>query len=217
MFKKLTSMFGAKPVSHEAAVPLLPDRPFTHALLLKAARLTDQTDRELRDIVGKTKPLPELPTLEAKINSAAYVVNLSMVTEAQQAATGKFVHLPNDPIPADVPFVIAFGFLLQAPIAAMLKQENHELLGREAAMALVNNMFLMHTIEERVGVLQKASAIFSSFAKTDAPNVREYVADIEKLVLGYVFEAVNDAPAVKNADFPKLFGSMLKTFLSARE
>lgn len=216
MLSKIKTIFGIKPaVSRSDQVPDLPNQPITHALLLRAAHLTDETEQDLRKMVGKIAPIPELATLESKVSSAFSVVALDLVMQAQKIATGKTVYLPPGPLPLEAHAIVAFGLFVSATMGGALKDEGHNWNSREASAALVNNMFMPFTVEDRVEILQQAAGLYVEIARDTAPNTREWIDTLGKLVLGYIMQFTTNEPALKQVQFAPLFASQLSTFLSA--
>jgi hypothetical protein len=218
MLDKLKSLFAGRatalvPLADQ--IPNLPSRPFTYALLLRAAHLSDEAVRDLRKMVGQTPPLAALPTLDAKIRSAVSVVACQIVADAKEVATGQSIYMPGGKLPKDAQLVAAFGFLVIAAIARPVREEGCELDNREICADLINSMFMMHTLEERTEVYRQAASIVVEVSKVDLPNVREWTDNLFQLVGGYICQFTSADVRLTQTKFSPLFGSMLKTFLSS--
>jgi hypothetical protein len=78
---------------------------------------------------------------------------------------------------------------------------------------LVNGLFLMGTTEEKTAIFKFASETYNGLLRSDAPNVREWRTSLLDLVFLYLI----DDKTLKQRGFPVLFGSMMKSLISAEE
>ena len=221
MFGNLKKMLGAKRSSPVASrvekVPVseLAERPVTRALLLRAAQETDDTERWLKDSLGKIRPIEEPSNLARKIDSAVSVVTSMIVMEAQREATGKSMYMPGDPLPREAQMVVTFGFIVISGLVNPIRNEGHKVDFPSACASWINAMLLMHSDAERVAIFNQGRSLFQEVANMDIPNVREFIDNVMRLVLLYVIQYTTDDPKLKQTKFAPLFGALLKSFLSS--
>ncbi|HZQ01361.1 MAG TPA: hypothetical protein VFB13_17580 [Reyranella sp.] len=220
MFGKL---FGRKPKTSAGAVELdeLSDRPFTRALLLRAAKEVDESKRHLDDMMGRRSPaLPALDTLDQRIASAASVIAFHVTHEASKEAGCKpFVYASGDKISVETQMVIAFGFVVIMSLLKPLEHEGYKLDFRETGISLTSNTLMLMKPEEIVAAHQAAAEIFKGLAQAmgEHPNVQEWMDNTTKLVSFYVEQFTTTVPKLKEMKIAPLLGAQLKTFLSSRE
>ena len=222
MFERLKALVGAKPLpkSQVERVPImeLKNRPFTLALVLRAAQETDESMRSLAEMVGTMSPIPEVPSLDGKISSAVSVVAHEIVHAAAKEAGCNDVYLPGTPLPKDAVIVMVFGFFVVMGMINPLASEGYKIEFPEACANLVATMLLMHTTEERIEAHKTAVAVFQKIARgAEHANVRGWIDNTTQLVMYYVEQFTSPVPANKETKYVPLFASQLKSLLKVQE
>lgn len=219
MLNRLKSLFGGqKTVTRvERANSFgLSDKPFTRALVLRAAQYQDDTIHDLENM-GGTRPIHDEKSLNAFAASCASTIAYHVAVEAAKSQGRNPAFLPHEPVPTYAPMVVAFSLFVLAGIQGQLKAEGVELAFQEIAASTANLFYLAHPDDERISNASRGIAAFRSIAKADAENVRTWHDNLMKIVPMYVLQWNTDNKELKQLDCMSLFGSMLASLLKAVE
>lgn len=189
-------------------------KPFTRALVLRAAEHQDEAIRDVREM-GGLRTIPDEPSCDAFTASSASTIAYHITTEAAKSLGQNVAFLPSEPVPKEAPLVVAFALLVLAGVHGQLKSEGLQLPFAEIAAETANLFFLAHPDEERIENANRGIAAFRSFAQSDAANVRSWHDSLMKLVPMYISQWTTDNPELKKLDCIPLFGSMLQSLLKA--
>ncbi|MGH8755619.1 MAG: hypothetical protein ACREU0_07330 [Burkholderiales bacterium] len=98
----------------------LTDKPFTQALLSRAAQYQDEAIRDVKDM-GGTRSIPDETSLTRFAASCAATIAHHMTIEAAKTQARSAVFLPYEPVPKFAPMVVAFSLFVLAGIKVSSK------------------------------------------------------------------------------------------------
>jgi hypothetical protein len=208
----------AKAPKHSRAERLfdvdLDKRPITRAMLLRAAEVNDDNEKWLNSL-GRKSHKEKPTTLAKEIQSAVLIDALRITTDAQEAIGLKWnPFLPGDPLSPHTNLVATFALFVIFNIVGQLRKEGHNDPDDSTLFPrLVDALFLTGSTDEKTNIYKLSLHTFNQVLRSDAPNVREWVKSLSDLVVLYL---IGDEK-LKQRGFPFLFGSMLKSLLSAAE
>ena len=107
-----------------------------------------------------------------------------------------------------------FGMCLAMGIASLLREEGHTVNPQKIGLNMVDALLLMRPAEEQSEQYQLAHALLMKFVKAGG-KFTEWQNNLNKLVIMYLLSS-NDKKYQRH-NYPVLFGSMLKTIISAVE
>ena len=219
MLNRLKSLFGGpKTVTRleRANSFAVNGKPFTSALLSRAAQYQDEAIRDVREMGGSSR-VPDEKSLKDFAASSASTIAYHVAVEAAKAQGRNPAFLPYESVPKYAPMVVAFSLFILAGIHGQLKAEGIDIHFPETAASTANLFFLAHPDDERVAHASRGIAAFQAIAKQDAENVRTWHDNLMKIVPMYVLQWSTDKEEIKKLDFNSLFGSMLASLLKAVE
>jgi hypothetical protein len=185
-------------------------------MLLRVAAETDAAERDLKAMVKRLREFREAADLNEHINLGVLSIAFSVTTDAMKEI-GRPFFLPGDRLPDDAQFIVAFAFLVAMALYGPLKAEGYQLEFADACVGVAHMFVTMHDHEIRAQLYERSASLFQYVIHSETPKSRGWRESLEKLVYLYIVERNSADQKIKAERFPALFGSMLKTFLSAAE
>jgi hypothetical protein len=217
LFLKLKGLLGFRRTRTERLGGYdLSQRPFTKAMLLRAAADTDAAEKQLHAMIPLMKRGREPSDLDEWIESSTQSFAFH-VTATAMDNIGRRMLLPGDPVPDNERAVVAFSFSVVLALFEPLKKEGYELNFRDTCAGVTHLFAMMHEKNEQFKLYEQSAALFGQVAKSDLPNVKDWREGLEKLVYIFVIQWSSTDVKVKQMKFPSLFGSMLRSFLKVIE
>jgi hypothetical protein len=106
---------------------ILKDKPFTEALILRAADFTDESIEYIERAGGEIKSISAPETLKEEVATAAVLVSTSITYKAMLNLGRSAVYPSNKPIPHDATQVFAFSLFLLAYILEPVNKEGFDI------------------------------------------------------------------------------------------
>lgn len=196
----------------------LQDKPVTLGLLILAATEMDETNKYLDEAVGKRRQqIPNLPTLDDKVQSAVSVLAQTIVHAAMKNAGLNLTNtMPGKPVPKEFLMSCAFGFFVVMGIAKALKPEGFEIDVRDKSLGLVANVLLLRSDQEKVAAAQEVAKMVQGIVGTakEHKNVDEWIENTSKLVLYYLLQVTSTEPKLKELKALDMLGAQLRGVLA---
>jgi len=190
-----------------------PNPVLTYALLQKGGLGENLIASWLRRTFSKVwlKP-PE--DLNSRLNSAAGVVVQIILHSACDNIGKPTLAAQFDEIPKGFHIIATFGLCLVMGLNFLLSKEGHTLDLRVRGLSMINALLLMRSPQEKYEQYQLGHALLMKGVKAGG-NFTKWQNDLNQLLYMYLLESKDDNP--QKYDFSSLFGSMLKTLISAVE
>jgi len=185
----------------------------TLALLKIGDRETKSGATWLKRTFGKIAPSSHKDA-EDKLNSAISVVVTQVVLEACDSVGINTLNAQLDAIPANFHVVSMFGMCLVISIAFLLRKEGSEIDVKSTSVGIVGALLVIRNEKDKIEQYQLAHILLQKFTNAGG-KATEWQNNLTDIVCMYLL-SVND-PTLRKHDYPSLFGSMLKTILSAFE
>lgn len=185
----------------------------TLALLRLGEAETRSGTNWLKRAFGKIAPLPP-QDIKSRLNSALAVVVTKVVFEACESAGVSTLGAQFDEIPANFHVVSMFGMSIVVGLVPRLGVEASEIDVRDASICIVDAVMLIRNEAEKREQYQLAYALLKKFLNA-GPKATEWHNQLSDLVCMYLLSESD--PTLRKHNYPSLFGSMLKTILSAFE
>jgi hypothetical protein len=177
-------------------------------------------EREMRSDAGWIKrtfrkyvPQPS-PDFNNRLNSAAGVVVQMLLHDASAKSGISIVDVQFDDIPKGFHIVVLFGLCLTMSVGFLLREEGQTIDQKAVALNMVGALLIMRRPEQRTEQHQLAHILLMKFAKAGG-KFTEWQNGLNQLVGMYLLASVDEK--LQKHDYPALFGSMLKTLISAVE
>jgi hypothetical protein len=219
MFKIIKSKFGKKKITRSKKVEDFDfsNKPFTKALCLRATEYHEETINDLKNMVGRVRPIKESNTIDELAASCAITISMHIAHEAAKNIALSAAFLPYQQTPKQAPLIIAFSLFLLSGIEGPLKAEGIILDSRELTADLATLFFMFHSDEERAKNALNGIETFQYIVKSDDEKVKEWHEDLIKLLDIYVLQWTSDKKEMKEIDCVPLFGGLLSGLLKALE
>lgn len=192
----------------------LTDRPFTQALLLRAAEYQDEAIQDIKEMGGH-RSVPDEPSLIAFATTCANTIAYHVTIEAARSQGHNAVFLPGEPLPKYAPMVVAFSLFVLAGIQGQLKAEGIEFAFRDAAAETAKLFYLALPDDERVTNASHGIDVFRAIAQSNSANVRNWHDSLMKIIPIYVLQWTTQNGELKQVDCLALFGGMFSGLLKA--
>jgi hypothetical protein len=204
----------------QVAAQALASGTITRALLLIAAQENAESKAWLSSLGMETRGL-DLEKLEAQINSALGLVALKIVSDAMGEALGKkdahFVKcaMPGEKFPPYVHLLSAFAFCIVSIIACFLHSEGSrpKFDTEKPFSGLIGPLFLLRSVDEKKQIFQNGMKSYKFLANCREQNIEDWFQHLSRLVNLYLL----DDESLKAIGFSRMFGSSLKSLLSASD
>lgn len=167
----------------------------------------------LKRTFGKIAPSPSKDSSD-ELNTAASIVVTQVVQEACDNAGVKTLNAQFDATPANFHVVSMFGMCIVISLAFLLRKEGSEIDIQRTSVGMVDALLVMRNEEDKTQQYQLAHTLLNKFINAGG-KATEWQNNLTDIVCMYLL-SVND-PKLRKHDYPSLFGSMLKTILSAFE
>jgi len=190
----------------------LAGKPFTSALLSRAAQYQDEAIRDLREM-GSSVKVPDDTSLAMFAAGAASSIAYHIVIEAAKSQNCNPIFLPYEPVPKYAPLVVAFSLFILAGIYGHLKDEGIDIPFLETAASAAALFYLAHPDDERVANAHRGVQTFQAITRQGTENIQTWCENLMKCIPMYVLQWTSDSPKIKELDFDSLFGRMLGSML----
>lgn len=218
----LMSASPIRPQLDEVAEYRLDKRPTTHALLLRASQVIDDSGVNAKAAlgVGVGPQAQAFANLEQRINEAACLVALEIVKDATNAALDNKTFMPGSKPSGNLGLryghvVLAFAQLVKLEILTILHNEGYPLAFKNfPAAKIVSSLFIKHSVVAKTKLAEGADKIIPQVLQADSVNILEWRANLGTLLYSYLRQFTATDESLKSMDFRALFGSALKIFLA---
>jgi hypothetical protein len=184
----------------------------TFALLQIAERRMKSDADWLERTLSRTAPPPS-PDFNKRLNSAAGVVVQMLLQDASAKSGVSILDAQFDDIPKGFHIVVMFGLFLVMGIGVLLHEEGQTIDQKAVALDMVGALLVMRSREQQFEQYQLAHTLLMKFVKVGGSA--EWLSNLNQLISMYLLASVDQRP--QKHDYPALFGSMLKTLISAVE
>ncbi len=192
----------------------MPPKPVWTLALLQTGGEAEKSDAIwFRRFFGKVVPKPP-QDFNSRLNSAAGVVVQMIIHDACNNIGKPTLDAQFGEIPKGFHIIVTFGMCLVMSIAFLCKEEGNTIDIKTGCGNLVGALLLMRSPEEKIEQYQLGHALLMKGVKAGG-SFTEWQNDLDQLLRIYVL-ASNDNK-FKEYNYPSLFGSMLKTLISAVE
>ncbi len=204
----------------QVAAQALASGTITHALLLIAAQENAESKAWLSSLGMETCGL-DLEKLEVQIDGALGIVALKIVSDAMGEALGKKdAHsvkcaMPGEKFPPYVHLLSAFAFCVVSVIAFSLHSEGSRPKFDTATpfAGVIDSLFLLRCVDEKKQIVRDGIKSYKFLANCREQNVADWFQHLSRLVNLYLL----DDESLKAIGFSRMFGSSLKSLLSASD
>jgi hypothetical protein len=201
--------------SKERAMTNPPRNPECTFALLQVAERRVQSDADwITRTLRKLVPRPSPPDFNSRLNSAAGVVVQILLQDASAKSGTSILDAQFDDIPKGFHIVALFGLCLVMAVSFLLREEGQTIDQKAVGLNMVGALLLMRSPEQQVEQYQLAHILLMKFAKAGG-KFTEWQNNLNQLVSMYLLASVDER--LQKHDYPALFGSMLKTLISAVE
>ncbi len=183
----------------------------TFALLQIAERQTQSDADWIKRTLCKFAPRPS-PDFSNRLHSAAGVVVQMLLHDASANSGTSILDAQFDDIPKGFHIVVLFGLCLVMGVGVLLREEGQTIDQKAVALNMVGALFIMRSREQQIEQYQLAHILLMKFAKAGG-KFTEWQNDLNQLIRMYLLASVDER--LQKHDYPALFGSMLKTLISA--
>jgi uncharacterized protein YgbK (DUF1537 family) len=185
----------------------------TFALLQIAERQTRSDAGWIKRALGRIAPQPS-PDFNNRLNSAAGVVVQMLLHDASEESDVSLLDAQFDDIPKGFHIVVMFGLCLVMGLVVLLREESQTIDQKAAASNMVGALLIMRSPEQQIEQYQLAQTLLMKFAKVGG-KFTEWQNNLNQLIRMYLLASVDGQ--LQKHDYPSLFGSMLKSLISAVE
>lgn len=193
----------------------LNNRPFTRALILRAAQYQDVAFTNLKRDLGRIQPQEIPESLDAFAAMSATSIAHYVTTEAAISIGRDAVFLPTASAPNDAPFYLAFSLFFLAGVHGPLTREGIVLSFEDLAVENTQLFFMFHDRTEKVRHHLAGVKAFQLTTKAagDVKQVEQWHDNLMKLIPLYVLQWNTDNEKLKAQDFMPVFGQLLSSLL----
>jgi hypothetical protein len=168
----------------------------------------------LRRFFGIVAPKPPQEDFNCRLNSAAGVVVQMIIHDACDNIGKPTLAAQFNEIPKGFHIIVTFGMCLIMGIAFLCREEGHTIDVKTGGVFLIGGLLLMRSPQEQNEQYQLGHTLLMKFAKAGG-EFTEWQNKVNQFLRMYLL-ASNDK-RLQKYDYPSLFGSMLKTLISAVE
>jgi hypothetical protein len=191
----------------------LASNKLTLALLQLGEKETKSGASWLKRTFGKAPPQPPKGGTN-RLDESAAVIATQIVMDACPNAGVSTLDVQFGDIPENFHVVSMFGMGITLGLAAILRDEGSEIDAQKTALRMVSALLLMRSEADKLEQYKLGHTLLMKFLKAGG-KATEWQNNLNDLVRMYLLSA-NDTTLRKH-NYPSLFGSMLKTILSAFE
>jgi hypothetical protein len=175
------------------------------------------TDKWKKDLTG-TGYQPSYASLAEESASAAVTTAYVLSHKAADSIKHSAVYLPTYPVPTTAPIVLAFAFTILVRLLSVATEEGVSLDIHREMTSMGELFFLMRDKEEVAKHLQAGARAFSelSQAAKEHTNVREWRELLEKTVLIYLLQRVDQSDQLDKFDPIWALGRSFEVLLQSR-
>jgi len=119
-----------------------------------------------------------------------------------------------DEVPKGFHIIVMFGLCLVMSVYFLLKEEGPTIDAKELGQSMVGALIIMRSYEDKQEQYKLANTLLKRFIAA-GPKTNEWQNNLNQLVSMYLLSSQNENLSKHN--YPSLFGSMLKTIISAVE
>ena len=205
----------------------LEDKPFTRALILRAADFTDESIEYIEKAGGEIKSISAPETLKEEVATAAVLVSTSITFKAMENLGRSAVYPSNKPIPHDATQVFAFSLFLLAYILEPVNQEGFDISLNDVSLRTILQFIGRHPSAKEeleqiwnntMSIAKQMSEAVLKQAKGKGPkDVKEWSIGLMMLTKNYVLQRTAKDPAYTDESMIQLISDSLAVGLDAVE
>jgi hypothetical protein len=182
--------------------------------LLRIAERQTQSDADwVKRTLRKIAPRPS-PDFNERLHSAAGVVVQMLLHDASAKSGTSILDAQFDDIPKGFHIVVLFGLCLVIAVVVLLRKEGQTIDQKAVGLGMVGALLFMRSRKQQIEQYDLAHILLMKFVKAGG-KFTEWQNDLIRLVRMYLLASVDER--LQKYDYPALFGSMLKTLISAVE
>jgi len=192
------------------------DQTLTRAILVEGHRASEEARAEMESAVGKVRPRAEVPTLDDAIRSAISVVTGELMSKVMKRQ-GYEMAMPGFELPHGYPVLIAFGVFILTELCEKVREEGRSVDANINAAEWINSFLVLQNGDVKKEIYLESMRHFNGLVAATEDGVKGWRENMLQLLNFYCLELQHTKAPSGDIDLVEVFGSMLKSLMSAVE
>lgn len=190
------------------------NKPFAKALCSRGNKYQIEAINDLKESLGRIRPIKETRTIEEFVSSCAVTVSMHIGRDAAENIGYSSSFFPTKETPKHAPLIVAFSLFLLSGLKAPLEAEGILLNLRELNIDLSILFFMFHPDEERAKNAKDGLDAFHYIVKSGDDKIKSWHENLIKLLDIYILQWTTENNKLKEVNCIPLFGSLLSGLLA---